>query len=71
MLYQNPAEGFSDEQLIGLAREAGLDVDKFQADFQSGEFKDEVAQDFEQTQMAGISGPPAFDVNGYLSGYSL
>ncbi len=64
LLYQNQAAGFSDDQLIGLAGEAGLDVEKFEADFRSGEFEDEVAQDFEQGQMAGISGTPTFDVNG-------
>lgn len=64
LLYQNQAAGFSDDQLIGLAGEAGLDVEKFEADFRSGEFEDEVAEDFEQGQMAGISGTPTFDVNG-------
>lgn len=64
LLYQNQAAGFSDDQLIGLAGEAGLDVEKFETDFRGGEFKDEVARDFEQGQMAGISGTPAFDVNG-------
>ena len=64
LLFQNQAVGFSDDQLIGLAGEAGLDVEKFEADFRSGEFEDEVAQDFEQGQMAGISGTPTFEVNG-------
>lgn len=66
LLFQNQAAGFNDEQLIGLAREAGLDVEKFEADFKGGEFEDEVAKDFEQGQRAGISGTPAFDVNGQV-----
>ena len=66
LLYENQAAGFSDEQLIELAREAGLDVEKFEADFRGGEFEDEVAEDFEQAQKAGISGTPAFDVNGQM-----
>ena len=66
LLYQNQAAGFSDEQLIKLAREAGLDVQKFEADFKGGKFEDEVAQDFAQGQKAGISGTPAFNVNGQI-----
>lgn len=66
LLFQNQSAGFSDEQLVALAREAGLDVEKFEADFRSGKFEDEVAQDFEQGQNAGISGTPAFDINGQL-----
>ena len=66
LLYKNQAAGFSDEQLISLAREAGLDVRKFETDFKSGKFEGEVARDFEQGQSAGISGTPAFDVNGQV-----
>ena len=66
LLYENQSAGFSDDQLFALAREAGLDVDKFEADFKSGKFEDEVAQDFEQGQKAGVSGTPAFDINGQM-----
>lgn len=66
LLFRNQADGFSDEQLISLAREANLDVEKFETDLKSGEFKDEVAQDFEQGQNAGVSGTPAFDINGQI-----
>ena len=65
-LYQSQAAGFSDEQLISLAREANLNVEKFEADFKSGKFEDEVAQDFERGQNAGVSGTPAFDINGQM-----
>ena len=66
LLYQNQSAGFSDDQLVNLARQAGLNVQKFEADFKSGKFEDEVSQDFEQGQNAGISGTPAFDINGQL-----
>ena len=66
LLFRNQDAGFSDDQLVTLADEAGLDVEKFEADFRGGEFEDEVAADFEQGQMAGISGTPAFDVNGQV-----
>ena len=64
LLYKNQSAGFSDEQLVALAREAGLDTKKFEADFKGGKFDDEVAADFEKGQKAGVSGTPAFDVNG-------
>lgn len=66
LLYKNQSAGFSDEQLVALAREAGLDVNKFEADFKSGKFEDEVSQDFKQGQNAGVSGTPAFNINGQL-----
>jgi protein-disulfide isomerase len=66
LLFENQSEGFGDEQLVALAREAGRDVEKFKTDFRGGEFEDEVAEDFEEGQNAGVSGTPAFDINGDL-----
>lgn len=67
LLYENQAPansgGFSDENLTGLAREAGLDVEKFQKSFQSGRYQEAVQADFEEGQQRGISGTPAFIVN--------
>ncbi len=68
LLYENQSSansgGFSDENLMGLARDAGLDVKKFQKSFQSGKFQEAVQSDFEEGQQRGISGTPAFFVNG-------
>lgn len=68
LLYENQAPansgGFSDENLTGLAREAGLDVEKFRKSFQSGRYQEAVQTDFEEGQQRGISGTPAFLVNG-------
>lgn len=55
--------GFSDERLIELAREAGLDVERFRRDLRSGRYEEAVARDFAEGQRRGISGTPAFVVN--------
>ncbi|NVB36566.1 thioredoxin domain-containing protein [Pseudenhygromyxa sp. WMMC2535] len=52
-----------------LAEELGLDVAKFEADYQSQAIEDAVAADVTVAQRFGISGTPAFFINGrYLSG---
>jgi protein-disulfide isomerase len=70
LLYQNQSSsnsgGYSDENLISLAREAGLDVDKFEKDLKSGKYEDVVAADFEEGQQLGISGTPTFVINGEI-----
>lgn len=45
---------------MGLARETGLDVQRFQKSFQSGKFQEAVQSDFEEGQKRGVSGTPAF-----------
>ena len=69
LLYQNQSGGFSDEKLVGLARQAGLDAGKFEADLDSPEYERVVAENFREGQQRGISGTPTFVVNGrVLSG---
>jgi len=51
------------------AAELGLDVDQFKRDVASAEVKDRIAQDMKEAQKLGVSGTPAFFVNGrFLSG---
>ena len=64
LLYENQAGGFSDERLIELAREAGLDVEKFEEDLASGRFEGSVVEDFQEGQQMGITGTPTFVING-------
>ncbi len=68
LLYKNQKSenngGFSDENLTKLAREAGLDVKKFDKDLKSGLYEPLVQADFKEGQNSGISGTPAFVVNG-------
>ena len=69
LLYQNQSGGFSDEKLVGLARQAGLDAGRFEADLDSAEYERVVAENFREGQQRGISGTPTFVVNGrVLSG---
>jgi protein-disulfide isomerase len=64
LLYENQHAGFSDERLVELAREAGLDVERFEEDLASGRFEQAVAEDFREGQEMGITGTPTFIING-------
>lgn len=58
-----------DADLKRYATEIGLDADAFNACFDSGKFKSEIMQDQREGQQAGVSGTPAFFINGrFLSG---
>ena len=64
LLYENQSGGFSEERLIELAREARLDVERFEEDLASGRFERAVAEDFQEGQELGITGTPTFVING-------
>ena len=64
LLYKNQSGGFSDERLLELAREAGLDLERFESDLASGRYEAAVARDFQEGQQRGISGTPTFVING-------
>jgi protein-disulfide isomerase len=65
LLYRNQAGGFSLEKLIGLAGEAGLDVERFESDLAAPDrYTGVVADDFREGQQRGISGTPTFVING-------
>ena len=66
LLYRNQPGGFPDEKLLGLAREAGLDAERFEADLASGEYEQIVTSDFREGQQRGISGTPTFVINGQV-----
>lgn len=58
-----------DADLKRYAGEIGLDVEAFTACFESGKFKSEIMQDLREGQQAGVTGTPAFFINGrFLSG---
>jgi protein-disulfide isomerase len=63
LLYENQSGGFTEERLIELAREAGLDVERFEEDLASGRFEQAVAEDFREGQQMGITGTPTFVIN--------
>lgn len=54
----------TDEVLIGLAGDLDLDVERFTAAMKSQETLDAVTADFQEGQQLGISGTPAFLLNG-------
>ena len=68
MLYNNQgaenSDAFSDENLVGFAREAGLDAGRFEEVFESGRYEPIVDRVFRDGQDAGIQGTPSFDING-------
>jgi protein-disulfide isomerase len=67
LLYRNQSGGFSVEKLLGLADEAGLDVERFEEDLSSRDrYTQVVTEDFREGQESGISGTPTFVINGQV-----
>ena len=52
------------EALTGYARNANLDAAKFDACLTSGKYKAEIDKDLQDGQRAGVTGTPAFFING-------
>ena len=68
LLYQNQKSinsgAFSYDNLVGFAREAGLDVERFRSALESGKYEAVVEKDFREGQDAGIVSTPSFEING-------
>jgi protein-disulfide isomerase len=59
----------SDDDLKKYAADLGLDTEKFNSCYDSGQFRADVLQDYQEGQKAGVQGTPAFFVNGrFISG---
>jgi len=59
----------ADEDFMKYAEELGLNVDQFKTCFSSGKFKADVQKDMAEGSKAGVTGTPAFFVNGrFISG---
>jgi len=59
----------SEEKYLEYAQQLGLDMDKFKADLGSEEVQKRVKQDMAEASKLGVTGTPAFFVNGrFLSG---
>jgi protein-disulfide isomerase len=57
------------EQLKSYAAEIGLEAEKFNACLDEGRFKNAVLEDMRDGQQLGVTGTPAFFINGrFLSG---
>ncbi len=62
---QPPNSGrLTEEYLVDVAERIGLDTERFRADMGSRRVADAVAADFEEGQQIGVTGTPAFLVNG-------
>jgi protein-disulfide isomerase len=67
LLYAKPPKT-NPEHLLELARELGLDLAAFQPCLASDKQQAAVEKDVEQAQVLGLSGTPAFFINGRLIG---
>ena len=67
LLYNNQSSGnsggYSEENLLALAEEAGLDERRFAEDLGSARYESVVQADFREGQNLGISGTPTFYIN--------
>ena len=54
----------SRENILGFAKEIGLDMDKFRADLDSGKYQGVIEKDLKDGDTAGVYGTPSFYING-------
>jgi protein-disulfide isomerase len=54
----------SRENILALAKEIGLDMNKFTADLDSSRYQDVVKKDLSDGEAAGVYGTPSFFING-------
>ncbi len=67
-LFQNQ-RALGADQLKAYATEMGLDAEKFNACFDSEKYGAEIRQEMQEGQQIGVSGTPAFFINGrFVSG---
>ncbi len=66
LLYETQDQGFSEDRLVKLAGEMGLDVEEFRSSLESGENESVVSEDFKEGQERGVSGTPTFVINGQV-----
>jgi Na+/H+ antiporter NhaA len=59
--------------LIGYARELGLDPDQFERDMASERAGTRITEDIDSADLSGVSGPPTFFINGrrHIGAYDL
>ncbi len=67
-LFGNPGK-LQHDQLLAYARELGLDMGRFQSDLDGARFKARIDADKSEGAALGVTGTPAFFINGrFLSG---
>jgi protein-disulfide isomerase len=63
LLFKNYRQ-LSHARILEIAKSLGLDMSKFQAELDSGKYKNEVAKDIADGDAANVYGTPAFYING-------
>ena len=66
LLYDSQFSGYSDENLMALARKAGLDAQQFERDYENARYEPLVRADFHKGLNAGVNGTPTFFINGKM-----
>ncbi|MDP3968870.1 MAG: thioredoxin domain-containing protein [Nocardioides sp.] len=56
--------GLDADHVEAVARDLGLDVERFRDDMAAGRTRDLVADDFEEGRQIGVTGTPSFVING-------
>ncbi|GAB2645101.1 hypothetical protein GCM10027169_11350 [Gordonia jinhuaensis] len=51
------------DDLIGYARDLGLDVDRFTAEIENRAHRERIAQDVDSAECSGVAGTPTFFIN--------
>lgn len=60
------AGSFTDERLLGMAEQVGLDMAEFRDCYENNTHLEQVQQDYADGRAAGITGTPSFLINGQL-----
>jgi len=63
LLYEEQSSGCSDENLVAFAEKADLDMQRFEADYDSARYAALVQADFQEGQSIGVNGTPTFFIN--------
>jgi len=66
LLYDSQFSGYSDENLMALAKEAGLDTPQFESDYEKARYEPAVRADFQKGLDLGVNGTPTFFINGKM-----
>jgi protein-disulfide isomerase len=63
IIFENQSH-LDDASLVKFADKLGVDVEKFEEDFEKPEFLEKVESDFESGVRSGVNGTPSFFING-------
>src|SRR5580700_278006 len=63
LLFKNSRQ-LSKSSILAMAKELGLDMEKFEAALDSGKFKKDVQKDIADGEASNVYGTPAFYING-------